>query len=336
MIFYILSMVVHMWLAIRLCRSRGVTWRAGVALGLCYIWGMSVGAKILYDLLNSRLDWCNYLDISYYFHIGPWGGPLAYLTMGVIGVLVLARDRRMMLDTVALALPVPMVLAKVACFVNGCCYGAESSVSWAMALAEGTRGPGGVPRHPALLYEILVLVVILVVFATLDRHSWKGTFVAWFVLLYGLGQPLTELFRATDELRTPVGPFSASQLTCLAAAVVAAVSLPLIGIGGSLAAPPLPHHRAYGSVPRRFDRVKRSKTQPLSEGRSSRNSRSARLAEPQDDATCANILSVSRPPPPRGAWERRVGVAPSSGLGRSATAARCTCVVSGESSRPGW
>src|SRR5216684_2502058 len=31
---------------------------------------------------------------------------------------------------------------------------------------------------------------------------------------------------------------------------------PLIGIGGHLAVPPLPHHRAYGSVPRRFDRVK--------------------------------------------------------------------------------
>src|SRR4249919_2862547 len=27
---------------------------------------------------------------------------------------------------------------------------------------------------------------------------------------------------------------------------------PLIGIGGHLAMPPLPHHRAYGSVPRRF------------------------------------------------------------------------------------
>jgi hypothetical protein len=31
---------------------------------------------------------------------------------------------------------------------------------------------------------------------------------------------------------------------------------PWIGIGGHLAVPPLPHHRAYGSVPRRFDRVK--------------------------------------------------------------------------------
>jgi len=29
-------------------------------------------------------------------------------------------------------------------------------------------------------------------------------------------------------------------------------SPPSIGIGGHLAAPPLPHHRAYGSVPRRF------------------------------------------------------------------------------------
>jgi hypothetical protein len=31
---------------------------------------------------------------------------------------------------------------------------------------------------------------------------------------------------------------------------------PKIGIGGHLAMPPLPHHRAYGSVPRRFDWVK--------------------------------------------------------------------------------
>ena len=27
----------------------------------------------------------------------------------------------------------------------------------------------------------------------------------------------------------------------------------VIGIGGRLATPPLPHHRAYGSVPRRFE-----------------------------------------------------------------------------------
>ena len=30
---------------------------------------------------------------------------------------------------------------------------------------------------------------------------------------------------------------------------------PKIGIGGSLAAPPLPHHRTYGSVLRRFEKL---------------------------------------------------------------------------------
>jgi HSP20 family protein len=30
----------------------------------------------------------------------------------------------------------------------------------------------------------------------------------------------------------------------------------VIGIGGSLAAPPLPHHLAYGSVPRRFEKLR--------------------------------------------------------------------------------
>jgi phosphatidylglycerol:prolipoprotein diacylglycerol transferase len=228
MIFYILSMGVQMGLAIRLCRKRGVTWKAGLGLGLCFFWGMCVGAKILYDLLNSRFDWRNYLDIDYYFGIGAWGGPLAYLIVAAAGVTLLARDRRMMFDVVVLTLPVPMILAKVACFVNGCCYGAESSLPWAMSLAEGARGPAGIPRHPTPLYEILVLIVVIIVFAKLDRHRWKGTLIAWFVLLYGLGRPLTELFRATDELRMPIGTFSASQLTCVIAALLAAALLPMI------------------------------------------------------------------------------------------------------------
>ena len=104
MVSYVLSMIAHTWLAIRLCRKRGVTWKAGLGLGLCHIWGMCVGAKILYDLLNSRLDWHNYLDISFYFGIGSWGGPLAYLAVAVVGVLALGRDRRMMFDVVFLTL----------------------------------------------------------------------------------------------------------------------------------------------------------------------------------------------------------------------------------------
>src|SRR5271166_1577175 len=45
-----------------------------------------------------------------------------------------------------------------------------------------------------------------------------------------------------------------------------------IGIGGCLAEPPSPHHLAYGSVPRRFDRVKLGRAHRFEGDRASRNS----------------------------------------------------------------
>ena len=54
-------------------------------------------------------------------------------------------------------------------------------------------------------------------------------------LLDTLGSPARVLAARPDTLRAVAG---------------------LIGIGGHLTMPPLPHHRAYGSVPRRFDRIR--------------------------------------------------------------------------------
>ena len=55
---------------------------------------------------------------------------------------------------------------------------------------------------------------------------------------------------------------------------------PMIGIGGHLAVPPLPHHRAYGSVPRRFDQVKLGRRQRVGADRVSGSSGCAALVGP--------------------------------------------------------
>src|SRR5215468_6012206 len=73
-----------------------------------------------------------------------------------------------------------------------------------------------------------------------------------------------------------------------------------IGIGGHLAAPPLPHHRAYGSVPRRFDRVKRGQERRGGEDRDRRNTGCAAPVGRPDVRTCARNWSASRQQPPRG------------------------------------
>lgn len=138
------------------------------------------------------------------------------------------RDWRGRLDIVALALPIPLLLAKVACFANGCCYGHESTWPWAVSMRTGAEAPAGIPRHPTELYEVLVALVILVTFALLDRERWKGSLILWFGMIYGVGRPLTEVFRG-DGPRVPnFGPFTGSQATCLAGAAVSGIVLAVI------------------------------------------------------------------------------------------------------------
>jgi Citrate transporter len=68
----------------------------------------------------------------------------------------------------------------------------------------------------------------------------------------------------------------------------------LIGIGGHLAMPPLPHHRAYGSVPRRFDWVKLGRRRGVGEYRVSRSSDCAGPVGPPGVRTCARTPSANR------------------------------------------
>src|SRR5271165_6661738 len=101
----------------------------------------------------------------------------------------------------------------------------------------------------------------------------------------------------------------------------------MIGIGGRLAAPPLPHHRAYGSVPRRFDRVRLGQAHRFGEDRATRNRRCVGLVGPPDVRTCAKARLVNQLRPLQQTLLRRDGVTPRSGFARFATAAKDTNAI---------
>jgi hypothetical protein len=84
----------------------------------------------------------------------------------------------------------------------------------------------------------------------------------------------------------------------------------LIGIGGRLTAPPLPHHLAYESVPRRFDRVNPLRQCRAGAGRDRRKHGCAGLAAPPGVMTYANIPPVSWSRPPHGTLTRHGSLAP--------------------------
>jgi phosphatidylglycerol:prolipoprotein diacylglycerol transferase len=225
-VFYLLGFVLHFVIGRRIARRYTLPRRVWIVAGLCYVLGMTVGAKALFDIRHGQFDVSALLQASHYMRGGLWGGLLAYFALAVPAALLLARRRRSALDLVAESLPIPWISGKLGCFFNGCCHGKPCSLPWAVTFPEGARGaPVSVPLHPTQLYEAAIMLAILLALASLRSERWRGTKLLWFLVLYGISRAATDVFRGDIERYTYIGPITLTQLLCLGAAAIALVLL---------------------------------------------------------------------------------------------------------------
>jgi len=98
-------------------------------------------------------------------------------------------------DAIGLALPLCIAIARIGCFLNGCCYGKPSGLPWAVTF-PGTA----VPVHPAQIYE---LILDLLAFAFLLwvrkylRRDWDLFLMS--IASYAVIRFYMEFFRAHTE-----------------------------------------------------------------------------------------------------------------------------------------
>lgn len=222
-IFYFSGILIHFFVSCLIAGKLGLRRRIWVVVSVSYSSGMIVGAKALYDIQHTQFDFRALLSINHYMQGGLWGGLLPYLCISVPLVLVLSRCRRAALDLIAISIPIPWIFAKLGCLFNGCCYGKACSMPWAITFPKGARGaPAGIPLHPTQIYEILIVICILGFFTICKRRWGSGTMLLWFLILYGLGRAVTEIWRGDADHHLYIGQLTLSQLICL---VVAGVSI---------------------------------------------------------------------------------------------------------------
>ena len=106
-IFYTAGIVLHLILCLVLARRLCVEWRARIAVLACYLFGMTVGAKALYDLRVGGFSFAALAQPSHYAAGGLWGGPLVYLALSVPLAWLLSTRKRAALDLTVLTLPAP-------------------------------------------------------------------------------------------------------------------------------------------------------------------------------------------------------------------------------------
>ncbi|MEW6249487.1 MAG: prolipoprotein diacylglyceryl transferase family protein [Planctomycetota bacterium] len=223
---YLGGLVLHFIVAYVCARRLGVRRGWWLIVSLSYAVSMTAGARVLYDATHGcAFTLRDLLTAGYYAQGGLWGGPLVHLALITALVLALARPRAPVFDLVALALPLPMLIAKLGCFLNGCCYGAETTLPISLTFPTNPGGaPADVPLHPVQLYETGVLALAFVVLAVLGPR-WSGLRLPWFLLIYGAGRCLLDFVRGDATDRVACGPFTASQLLCCSVAAAAAVLL---------------------------------------------------------------------------------------------------------------
>jgi phosphatidylglycerol---prolipoprotein diacylglyceryl transferase len=205
-----------LWTASRRGLREGVPAERILDLGPWLIFGTIVGARALY--------------VSSYWHEQFAGGPLIEIFMvwkgglvfygGLIGAslacVLYAVLRHVPLwklaDILAPSIALGYVFGRIGCLLNGCCYGRECHLPWAIHYPQGHETyPKGV--HPTQIYDSLLNLGFYLTLAWLYRRKrFDGQVFASYLMGYAVLRSLVEIFRGDYPQRYLGGWATPAQL----------------------------------------------------------------------------------------------------------------------------
>lgn len=183
---------------------------AVVELIVWVMWRIRRGADISYDsvitvaliaipsgIIISRL--LNIIDLWGFYMANPglilgfsgltiWGAILG----ATLGIWIYSRftDFRFgyFMDVITPGVLLAQVIGRVGCTINGCCYGNECSLPFAVIYTNpNSYAPVGVAVHPTQLYEIAFLLIVFgVLFWLRKRFRPEGSLFLIYLGLYSI------------------------------------------------------------------------------------------------------------------------------------------------------
>lgn len=156
--------------------------------------------------LGARAFYVLYQEPEFYFEnpkeiLSVWnggfiyyGGFLAALTSGFLFLKFKRQNIKLWLDAAAPVAALSYGLGRLACWFNGCCYGAVTSSMLGVRLPHLQFH-----RHPTQLYAVIYEILLWVGLLLLERKTvWvkrQGSLFAVWILFHALGRITMEYFR---------------------------------------------------------------------------------------------------------------------------------------------
>lgn len=192
------SIIGSLWF-IKRCEQRDLKRITAIDMTLVCLVGGFLGARLLH-IFWEESDFYRQNPLAV---LEVWNGGFVFLG-GVVGAWlagtlfsVIQREPFWFwADRAAPCVALSYALGRVACFLNGCCYGRHCELPWAIHLH-------GEFRHPTQLYATLwELVVVGILLKMEPRLRTSGALFGLWLVLHSLGRLTMEVFR--DDPRGPL------------------------------------------------------------------------------------------------------------------------------------
>ncbi len=192
--------------------------RAGIAAKDFHLYWMSaVPFALLIGALNGFLfrfritDALARVDEALSYGLISFGAIAGMLILGYLLAIVRKQNAGLVLDTIALILPLILGIYRIGCLLNGCCYGQETDSFLGIVLPNDF----GIwaRRYPT---QIWLMIFNLGLFAWLwsqrEKKAFDGMLTIQYLVIYSAGRFIIDGFR---ELPSALGPLSLHQVMAL-------------------------------------------------------------------------------------------------------------------------
>ncbi len=194
------AFMVGVWLYLARMEKEGMKEQSYFNLVIIIFISAIVGARISYVLL---WDWQGVL-------LNPWllldlrqggltfhGGFLGALGAGLLYSWYCRLPLGKLTDIIAPYIILGYAITRIGCFLNGCCYGMETDVFWALPSSHGDT----LLRHPTQLYGVAGGMIIFFLLKIIEkRKKFPGFVMASLVSLYSIQRFIIDFFRDDPRL----------------------------------------------------------------------------------------------------------------------------------------
>lgn len=180
------------YLAVKEAKKRNIEKDSIYDLALYLFFGGIIGARLFYVFLY----WPKDIPLTFFDIFKIWNGGLAFFG-GFIGALIVgyvySKKKKlnfwMYADIFAIPLVVGHIFGRVGDYLTGGHPGKETQLPWAIYMDSALR-------HPAVLYEILGLVIIAIALLTFKNMKlFDGFLFLSYVALYSIQRLFLDFFR---------------------------------------------------------------------------------------------------------------------------------------------